>query len=78
MLVDMAKVELEVVTVLQQSIKVYHLIELTDWKVKKGTQNAAGADGRSPRKMTIVRGFEWAVLRTRSFRYHGLHIYVAS
>ena len=38
----------------------YILIELTE-KVKKGKHNGAGADhGVSPRKMTIVRGFEWA------------------
>ena len=53
----------------------YILIELTE-KVKKGKHNGAGADGGSLRKMTIVRGFEWAefygrlsLLRTRSFVY---------
>ena len=41
----------------------YILIELTE-KVKKGKHSGADQNG-SPRKMTIVRGFEWA-------EFHGI------
>ena len=77
--VDMDKVEEVVID--SDGVFKYILIELTE-KAKKGKHNGAGADGGNPRKMTIVRGFEWAefhgklsLLQTRS-KYYLLDVLV--